>query len=243
MSDLAATQRRFLDALFAPGEPPGRLAIYRRNVLATLGEALAAAYPAVRQLVGAAFFDEAARRYALAAPSRCGDLNAFGDGFGAFLGSYPFAAHLPWLGDVARLEWAVHACHHAPDATPLDAGRLSALAPGDPERLRLRLQASSCLLRSRYPVSAIREANVDGRDGTPRRLEGEDFLLVRREGVRVVVESLDASEWRFLERVSRGEPLGEACAAFADPARELGPCLARHARAGLFAGFEIAAGA
>jgi len=82
MSALAALQRDFVARLFAadaPQDPRARL--YRDNALATLSGALAATYPVVRRLVGDAFFGEAARRHALAVPSRSGDLNAYGGTF------------------------------------------------------------------------------------------------------------------------------------------------------------------
>ena len=94
MSALSLLQRDFVEALYseAPCEPG--IAAYRRNMLANLGNALAATYPVVNRLVGDAFFHEAARRYVHAHPSRSGDLNEYGGGFAAFLSNYPYAKEL-----------------------------------------------------------------------------------------------------------------------------------------------------
>lgn len=237
MSGLARYQSSFAQGLFGAEEPPGRLAVYRRNVLGTLGDALASAYPAVRRLVGEAFFAEAARRFALATPSRSGNLHDYGHGFGDFLEAYPHAAQLPWLGDVARLEWAVHQCFHAEDAAALDARQLAMLRPDDYERLRLRFAPATRLVWSAHPVCAIRAANLGDGDGSiARAAAGPDFLLVHREGVEVLVDRLEPQEWRLLEALSRGVPLGAAC----DGHGEVAALLARHARAGLFCGFDLA---
>jgi hypothetical protein len=243
VSGLAAFQSRFLECLFS-GDAQDGLALHRRNVRASLEGAVATAYPVVSRLVGAAFFAEAARRYALASPSHCGDLNAYGGGFGDFLAAYPAAAALAWLPDVARLEWAMHECTHAADAPALDRAALEALAALDGtahERLRFRLHPAVRLLASRHPLLAIWEANQPGRDGTPARPAGGERLLVRREGEAVVAERLHPREWRFLARVRQGATLAAACAAFGATAdSRLAPALARHARAGVFAGFDLA---
>jgi len=239
MSALAQFQARFLDAVLGEGEAAGRLAIYRRNVLATLVDSLTATYPVVRRLVGDAFFAEAATRHGRLAPSRSANLHDFGEGFADFLASYPHAAGLPYLADVARLEWAVHACFHAEDTPALDVARLADVA--EPERLCFRLHPAVRLIASSHPVAAIHAANGPGRDGTPETAAGPDWLLVRRAGVEVRIERLPRDEWHFLERLARGEPLGRACEAFgAQPGDALAEALRRHALAGLYAGCEPA---
>src|SRR5258708_2939398 len=131
MSSLATLQRDFMDALFEDAEAPWGIAVYRRNVQSNLHDALAAAYPAVRRLVGEGFFREAARRYSREHPSRSADLHEYGAQLARFLASYPHASTLPYLADVARLEWACHECLHAADAGSLD---YAALGRGAAER-------------------------------------------------------------------------------------------------------------
>src|SRR5205085_2247436 len=121
--------------------------------------ALSATYPVVRRLVGAAFFDEAARRHALAVPSTSGDLSRYGVGFAAFLEAYEPARELRYLPDVARLEWALHECDQAADAAGLDLATLAGVAPGEEGRVRLALHPAVRLVASEYPVLSIWEAN------------------------------------------------------------------------------------
>jgi hypothetical protein len=91
-----------------------RIAIYRRTVFANYRNALAATYPVVKRLVGAPFFNTAVDSYVHAHPSASGDLNVYGDAFGDFLAAYPHAANLPYLPDVARLEWAIDEAESCP---------------------------------------------------------------------------------------------------------------------------------
>src|SRR6185312_3438621 len=71
-------------------------------------------YPAVEALVGAPFFAYVARAFFQARPPRSPFLTSYGAAFGAFLGSHPQAVAMAYLGEVARLEWAVAQAAAAP---------------------------------------------------------------------------------------------------------------------------------
>ncbi len=141
MPSLRDLQRHFAEAMLAPdGTAPAfatpdpadaaeRIAIYRHAWTANCRHALRASYPVVLRLVGEPFFDAAADAFARALPSRSGDLNAWGDAFGDFLAGYPHAAGLPYLADVARLEWAVDEAQRAADTLVAPEDVLA--APGD----------------------------------------------------------------------------------------------------------------
>ena len=235
MRTLAVLQRDFLAALVDPrATRDAGMEVYRRNAAANWQGALAAAHPVVLRLVGAAFFGEAAARYAAEAPSASGDLNEFGAGFAAFLARYPHAAALAYLGDVARLEWALHESERAADAAPLDYAALARAAAADPGAVRLRLHPAVRLVASPHPILAIWEANQAGRDGTPAQTQGATRVLVRRAAGAAVPCALDAREWTFLTALAAGDTLDDACARLGEDADGfLGPALVRFARDGV----------
>src|SRR5206468_117060 len=107
MPSLHEAQRQFAAALAAMSPLEPGLAVYRRNIAANYRNALGATYPVVKQLVGGDFFDHAVDQFTTAHPSRGGDLNEYGGEFPAFLRRFTRAASLPYLPDVAALEWAV----------------------------------------------------------------------------------------------------------------------------------------
>ena len=209
MTHLAEAQRRFLAQILAGEAHSERLSVYRRNVLANLHDAVAAAYPVVRRLVGEAFFREAAERFAQAFPSRSGDLHRFGAELAPFLEAYPPARELTYLPDVARLEWEIAQAFHAADAKRIDVRALEVLSEDERGRIRFGLQPAARLVASPHPILAIWEANQPERDGTPERSAGADRVLVHREGFAVRARALSLLEWRFLESIARGEPLGK----------------------------------
>jgi hypothetical protein len=223
MGALAILQSAFARALvtddlasFAPGVRGEKgaaerdLAIYRRSVFANWTKALAGTFPVVERLVGEAFFREAVRQFAIGEPSRSGDLNALGGGFPQFLERYPHASPLPYLPDVARLEWAYHESQMAADGEGLDFAAL-ALVPADLQgAIRFRLQPAARLVESAYPILALWEANQEERDGTPDRLEGADRVLVSRRDAAAHLELLDAGDAMFLQALARSLTLEQA---------------------------------
>jgi len=87
--------------------PAVRLSIYKTNVLCRLTVALASSYPVVCALVGHGFFDYAATTFVRQALPTAACLNEYGGRFRSFLESFPPAAGVAYLSDVARLEWLI----------------------------------------------------------------------------------------------------------------------------------------
>jgi hypothetical protein len=188
------------------------LAIYRGNVQANAEKALSAAYPVIGKLVGDEFFGGLSRAYRATVPSRSGDLNAYGDRFAAFLDTFPHVGGLPYLADVARLEWAVHRAHYAADAQALDVARLAAVAEADWPDLRLSFAPGVAILASHWPVASIYAVHQPDREG-PVSVDldaGGEVALVYRARFRVLVRALSASCAAFVDACLEARTLADA---------------------------------
>lgn len=191
-----------------------RLGIYRNTVFSNLRAALSAIFPVVECLVGADFFAYCADDYIRCHPSPAGDLNRYGAGFGDFLAGFMPAASLPYLADVARLEWRVHQIYHAAEHAALDISRLTAVATERYETLRFTLHPASALFASRYPVQRIWQVNQPDYPGAPdvNLDSGGVKLLVERRTQRVVIQVLSSGDWALLRQIANGANFATACA-------------------------------
>ena len=225
--------------------PERRLQVYRNNSVQSLGAALAAVYPVIVRLVGEPFFQRVARAYLDAHPSRSGHLQPFGAELPAFIEAPPSAAGLPYLADVARLEWAWHEAWHAADRVPLEADAFAAFPVEAQASLRFALQPAARIVVSPWPVLAIWRGNQDDADsGAPAIALDEvgDSVLVVRRGFEVGLHRLDDAEAAWLQALAAARPLGEAVAEalVQDPGFYLGGALLRQLALGTFCGLSIA---
>lgn len=237
-----------------PAHAADRIGIYRNAMRANYRNALRASFPVILRLVGEPFVHAAVDAFVRAHPSASGDLNLYGDAFGEFLAGYPHAAGLPYLADVARLEWAVDEAQRAADVSFMPDQVLAAMAATAPERLpslRLRLDPSCRLVASEYPVLHIWRANqarcVDGdgarcEEGDDRVSldEGGDLLVVRRGEDGVTLTRVNAGEHAFLVALAAGSTLGAAldAAQRADAAFDLGAALRANIASGVIAAID-----
>lgn len=214
-----------------------RLAVYRGNVTGSSAKALANAYPVVRAIVGEEFFDGLAREYARAHPATSGDLNEYGGQLAEFVAAFVHTQDLPYLPDVARMEWVAHRAYYAADAAPLDPARLAAVPEADYAELRPTLAPACALFASPWPLARIWTVHQDDYAGEFEvdLDSGPDRILIHRPRWRAVVQSLALGEYRFLGCALEGEPLGHALAAALaeDPAFDLPAALARWVAAGV----------
>lgn len=255
MPSVADHQFEFVAALLAatPAAPPAgllgrgeespvrRFGVYRNNVYAGLIETLKAAYPVVHRHVGDEFFRAMARAYVTRELPESPVLIHYGGSFPSFIETFEPAASLPWLADVARIEWAWQQAYHAPDRTPLDAGQLADMPAARLPHIRFDLHPSLRLIASAWPVHDIWETNRT--DETVRPIDpyggGQDVLLVRPD-LEVFVRRLPRGARHFLEALAAGETVAIAAesAMQREPAFDLGGNLRGMLTIGAFAGFH-----
>jgi putative DNA-binding protein len=238
-SDALAARYILADGL----APNARLGIYRNNFTGTLTGALRLCYPAIHRLVGAEFFEGAARIFISAEPPRRADLDAYGEGFPGFLADFPPAGALPYLPGVARLERAVNRALHAPDMEPLDLSCLSAIAACEHGHVAFRPHPSVALIAADHPVDAIWRAVLAQDDDAMAAIDldaGPVRLLVERRATGVEVARLAAPAWRFAAALYASRPLQTAIDAVPDV--DAAALLAEHLAAGRLIGFELVDG-
>ena len=209
------------------------MAIYRANMVAAADKALSAAYPVIRQVVGAEFFHGLAREYQRGTPSASGDLTDFGAAFDAFLAALRArAGTCPTCPTWPALEWAVHRAYGAADAPDWDAAALARRRPrpagGDPLPVVARpgrgRVAPPDRARLDDPPARLRR-RVQRRAGTLA-----ETALVARDGFAVDVVRCGAGDAAFLAASLAGAAAGRrgrGRRSHADPDFDLGALLGR----------------
>ena len=198
-----------------------RFAVHRNNFRHTLTEALVESFPVVRALVGADFFTGLAHAYVNARPPRSPILLEHGCGFPEFLAGFAPAADVPYLADVAELEWLrLHAFHAADDALA-DPAALAAVTTPQLAATRARLHPSAAWRRSRFAAHSLWQAHQHPeaeRDAALAALEptAPEDALVLRDGAEIRVLRLPPGGWAWLTALAADAPLGDALDAAAD---------------------------
>jgi hypothetical protein len=145
----------------------------------------------------------------------------YGGALAEFLDASREVADLPFLGDVARLEYAVRQAYHAADASPIDPQALLALPPERLVRTRIGLAPAVRVLRSAHPVHTIWAESGSGR----ARVGGESgaqCVTVSRPGFDPVADPVGPGAADFVDACLAGAALGDAAeAGAADPAFDL----------------------
>lgn len=189
-----------------------RLQVYRNNTFTSLRAALETTFPVVCRLVGDDFFRGAARAFVRQHPPTAPCLGEYGAEFAGFLADFPPARALPYLGDVARLEWALNESHLAAVAVALDPQAIAGLPAADYPALRFVLHPASRLVESRFPIDRIWTANQPGADSDAviDLATGGCSLLVCRDSRGAGFHRVAPAEFRFVERLALGRCLAEA---------------------------------
>jgi hypothetical protein len=186
-----------------------RFAVYRNNVAASLIEALGARFPVVKRLVGDQFFSAIAHAFVLREPPFSPLLIHYGETFAAFIAEFDEAKPLPYLADVARLEYARGRAYHAADAEPLPRAAFASLPAGRVGAVRVTLHPSVGIIASAYPVLSIWEVN-QATAVKPVSHWGPEAALVARPFLEVETRRIGAGTDIFLAALQVGSTIAEA---------------------------------
>ncbi|MCA9809713.1 MAG: putative DNA-binding domain-containing protein [Candidatus Dadabacteria bacterium] len=203
-----------LKALFTCNENvlPMRLQIYQNNVVGSLARAMQLTYPLIVILTGESFAENVMRSFVRENPPREACLARYGEGFDKYIESYEPARSLPYLADIARLEWAMNESFYARDDSALDPSDLQNVPGSELADITLSLRSSVRLMESRWPLPAIRAFCLQENRDESQTLDldqGGCKVMIYRPFLSAEIELLDPAEYDFLKDVKDGRPLGD----------------------------------
>lgn len=204
-----------LAGLFAGEESilPERLKIYRNNIVGSLTKAVQATYPLIEKLTGEDFSTGLMRSFVLENPPQEACLARYGAGLDQFIENFSPAKDLPYLADVARLEWAMNEAYYAPDDRPLTPSGLQNAPFDELTDMNLPLRSSVRLLESRWPLVVLRDFCLKENRHESEMLDlkqGGCRVMVYRSGLSADIVPLEPAEYMFLRAVEAENTLGNA---------------------------------
>lgn len=188
-----------------------RFEIYRQSWRAGALKALAKVYPVCQQLVGKNYFQKMTEDYIDRYPSLSPTLYDYGAYLAEYLVNTLYSRELPYLMDVARLEWAIYTVLLGPENTLFDSEALSRVSEEQHSQICFYRRQNSVLYYGRFPVDRIWETNqVDfvGNDRVDLE-EGEVYLFIYRSGYDLRIDRLNAFQWSLLDLLTGDLCLGQ----------------------------------
>ncbi len=188
-----------------------RLQLHRHHVMRSVGAALAATFPTVATVVGHEFFGLLARDFMAGTSLADPVLSRYGEHFHQFVAAKQNMHGLPYLADVARLDWALNVAFHSPLEPRLSTADLAGRLQDSLASLSVGLPAGSSLIESAYPLDLIWQASQPGASVDRVDLAAGPVCLAifrRPEDAAFVV--LAPGEAAFIKYLCRGDPLATA---------------------------------
>jgi hypothetical protein len=212
-----------------------RVDIYANMYFYRLLDCLREDFPRVEAALGGERFHNLVTDYLLHHPSRHPSLRYLGESMPEFIRSHAIASEVPYVTDLARLEWGRVEAFDAPDVRPMTREDLARLPQERAGEVRMTLVPALGLYRFDYDVYKIwRDLKEPGAvdDGAPgtegnAAMDGHDHFVPARgprnpKRTRVAVriwrsdfivyhKRIGEEEAHCLELVAAGEGLGRIC--------------------------------
>ncbi len=202
-------------------DPRTRFAIHRDGYPARIASSLAEAFPAVVNIIGDGSLASLTDRFIRDGGCSERNLNRIGRSLPAFLEGDPLMRELPFLPDLAALEWAVFECFHSAPGDEFDPSRIGAFSSDDWAHARIVFRPGTAVVGSEWPIHELWNTRDLDRSEIDVDLSGRpERVLVYHVGFAIETHTVDLIEAHALESLLAGARLGELMEGFAERGAE-----------------------
>ncbi len=194
-------------AISGPAPAQQLLQLYRNNFVMSLTEMLEVVFPASYQLVGEEFFLQLCKSYILASPLQQAAIEQYGQNFAHFIDQCPQTDSLPYLADIARLEWHLEQAKAAQNQDAFPFQQLAEVPEQLQPCIRFQLATASHLIRSDYPIYSIWQAVQQQQFSGLDLNESERLMIVPGPSQSAEIVPLSEIQLRLLAAFREGKPL------------------------------------
>lgn len=187
-----------------------RLGIYFDAYRLRLAEALSAAYPKLKLLLGDDLFDAVTRAYIHDYPSMYSNIRWYGDKLQLHL-LFTLPQH-PIAADMAHFEWSLANAFDAEDAAELTLQDLAEIPPENWGALQFVFQPALQIVALHWNTVAVWKA-LDAEEVPPAPAESDGYTtwLIWRSDLNPQFRSVDKSEAMALQMAMSGDCFAEIC--------------------------------
>ncbi len=189
-----------------------RFNVYRNNVALSLINILKDTFPVTGELVGPDFFHTMAHHFCAQNLPVSPVMYLYGADFPAFIKQYQPASTVPYLSDIAALEWARNEAYYSADGKPITIEGLGSYQEDEIPNLIFTLQPSLKLIQSSWPVVTIWEAHqqADTKETLESLPSQEESALIVRPHLDVNLRAISASTACFISYLQKRTTFGGA---------------------------------
>jgi len=189
-----------------------QLSIYRTSIFGGLKKALVETFPVTKQLVGDDFFNAMTGRYIARFPCQVQDLNDYGESLAEFIRDLKHARSVPYLADMAKLEWSVNLAYNT-KIQQANLDKLSSLSEQQQLNITLHLANGSSLLHLSYPVDKIWDIHQNNSLQEINIQKTSLYLIIFKNDYDVVINRVSEEQFYFLTCCNNGLSFVEVCQA------------------------------
>ncbi len=189
-----------------------RVNIYQNNTFEALKETLRSTFPVCKALVGDKYFSQLATAHVHREFLKTPNLDDYGETFAQTLHDLISSHHelhaLPYLSDVATLEWLLHHSYYAKDRQIFDFHAFSVLNGEEQNNVSFKLADDICLMNSQYPVYDIWLSHQTQKNNLIKLAFNEQkqyFIAISRTRFYPKAMLLKESDYRLLMAIKKGK--------------------------------------
>lgn len=202
-------------------DPRTRIAVHRDGYPARIASSLAEAFPAVANILGDGSLAKLTNRFIRDDGCSEWNLNRIGRSLPEFLESDPLTHELPFLPDLAALEWAVFECFHSAPGHEFDPSTIGALSSDDWTHARIVFRPGTAVVGSEWPIHELWNTRDLDRSEIDVDLSGRpERVLVYQVDFAIETHTVDPIEAHALESLLAGARLGEVMEGLAERGAE-----------------------
>ena len=187
-----------------------RFNIYRNNVFVSLTEAIASSFPACFALVGENFFNALARAYIDEVMPQSPLIYLYAEKFPDFLQNFTPAKKIPYLADLARLEWEFLKSTHAKDAVPLMIDELQKIEADHMPICCFTMHPSLFIGQSNWQIADLWIKIRHDPARSIEKIEETQFYLIIRPHLQTQIHIISKAMHNFMRKLSKNISFAQA---------------------------------